>query len=75
VAKEGRLQQAIAAGKPAQEILVDFYLRALSRPPTAEEIDYWISAIDAVVSETERAERLEDFVWGLLNSREFMTNH
>jgi hypothetical protein len=73
-APDGRLHRLIAAGKSDDEIVTDFYLRALGRPPTEAERDYWRQRL-AGADKAERAERLEDVVWSLLNCSEFSTNH
>jgi hypothetical protein len=73
-ASAGRLHQQIEAGASDRDIVNDFYLRALSRWPTDAEQKFWqreLSGIDP----TERAQRLEDFVWSLLNCIEFTTIH
>jgi hypothetical protein len=48
------------------------YLHTLSRPPTPAEATEWKSL---VATSTNRAEALEDLLWALLNSREFVFNH
>jgi hypothetical protein len=70
----GRLHASLNGGSSNEEIVREFYLRALGREPSAGELSWWRSELAA--SETrERRTRLEDFVWGLMNSREFTTNH
>ena len=73
-APDGRLQSHIAAGLTDEKILTDFYLRAFSRPPTEVELNHWQKRL-ASASKSERAEGLEDIVWGLLNCSEFCLNH
>ncbi len=59
--------------KPApEEIVENLYLRALCRPPTAEESSRWTAELK--LSESPR-EAAEDLFWALLNSREFAFNH
>ena len=72
-ANEGRLRKLIDAGKSNDEIIRDFYLRALSRSPSQAEMAYWQSQLP--ISATPRLDALEDFVWGLLVCSEFVTNH
>jgi hypothetical protein len=74
VAQEGRLHRLLSAGKSADEILADFYYRALGRAPTEVERDYWRQHM-AAAGASERVELLEDVVWSLLNCSEFNTNH
>jgi hypothetical protein len=73
-AHDGRLHRLIGVDKSDDEILTEFYLRALGRRPSAAECDFWRQRL-AGVGKGERAELLEDIVWSLLNSREFSTNH
>jgi hypothetical protein len=48
------------------------YLRAYCRYPTADETAFW----QQVLSESpDPTEGLEDMVWAILNSREFVMNH
>lgn len=70
----GRLQQSLAAGRTDAEILSDFHWRALCRGPTDEQLARWSASIDSE-DLPKRAERLEDFVWSLLNSPQFSQNH
>ena len=58
--------------KSTSEIVDELILRALTRLPTTEEAAYWKSTIDQAAN---RQEALEDFLWTLLNSREFAFNH
>jgi hypothetical protein len=74
VSREGRLHRLIAAGKSNADIVREFYMAALSRPPTEREHQYWHERF-AEIEANERTSVLEDFVWGLLNCREFVTNH
>jgi hypothetical protein len=57
---------------PAGAIVEEMYLRALSRPPTPKETAHWSAAL---VGATDRRQILEDVLWALLNSREFVFNH
>ncbi len=71
----GRLHMLINEGVSTDEIINTFYLVALSRPPTADELTGWLDRIGPTAAEQERAARLEDFLWALLNCHEFSTNH
>lgn len=73
-AREGRLHRLIDAGKPDQQIVAEFYVRALGRPPTTAERDLWRQRLGQTDT-TERNEMLEDLVWSLLNCSEFAMNH
>ena len=71
-AKTGRLNRLLSAETPASQIVAEFYLVAFSRRPSKIEYRYWHQQLEA--AENQR-DFLEDFVWGLLTSREFVTNH
>jgi hypothetical protein len=71
---DGHLQRLLRAGATNADIVEDFFLRGLSRPPTAEERMHWCARIAASSAE-EHAERCEDFVWSLLKSGAFIENH
>jgi hypothetical protein len=73
-AGDGRLHQLILDGRTDEEIVREFYLLALSRFPSESEAAYWLAQL-ASESAHERTERLEDFLWSLLNCEEFTTNH
>jgi len=70
----GRLAQALAAGKTDRELIESFYLLALSRRPSQTEQNEWLMRIQTA-NASERQSRLEDFLWALLNCKEFRTNH
>ena len=53
------------------EILEQFYLAALSRKPTEQEIQHWTKQLDSADKEEQF---LEDFVWGLTTCAEFVSN-
>ncbi len=69
-----RLKQMLALKKSDSQIVKAFYLRAFSRTPTLVEQEKWESKL-ASKDESDCRERLEDFVWAILSSREFMENH
>jgi hypothetical protein len=71
----GRLQRLLAAGRSDDEIVDEFYLRALVRAPSDPERAFWRHRLGQAKIPQERESILEDFVWSLLNSREFLTNH
>ena len=70
-----RLSKLISAGKSPTEIVGQFYLVALSRHPNDRETQHWKKQLDAITTADGKREFLEDFVWGLLICREFVTNH
>lgn len=73
-AGDGRLNGRIDAGADDGEVVREFYLRALSRPPSPAEWEHWQRELQGADAR-QRRERMEDFLWSLLNCREFSTNH
>jgi len=72
--EQGRLARLHRSGASTAEIIEEFYLVAFSRPPTDKERSYWLLQLE-VGDPNFQQPALEDFVWGLLNSQEFLTNH
>ncbi len=70
---DGRLHRHISNGSSDEAIIRDLYVRAFCRPPSEAELSQWLRRV-ADVDERERCRKLEDFVWSLLNSRQFMEN-
>jgi hypothetical protein len=67
-----RFRQALAAGRPVEELISELYLAALSRPPSAEEL---AAAVDQVAGAKDPASGVEDVCWALLNADEFVFQH
>ena len=72
---DGRLARLIADGSAPTDIIETFYWRALSRPPSARERQYWKRELEQAKNSDESRRILEDVVWSLLTCREFVTNH
>ncbi|MEO8496335.1 MAG: DUF1553 domain-containing protein [Planctomycetota bacterium] len=72
--EQGRLSQLIRSNADPAVIVAEFYVAALGRLPSDDERTYWMAQLGSVESESNRP-ALKDFVWGLLNSQEFLTNH
>jgi Protein of unknown function (DUF1553)/Protein of unknown function (DUF1549) len=71
-APRGRVQQLIQSNKPDAEVIEELYLATLTRKPTPMEQN----DADALIRTAKsRAEGIEDVMWGLLNSREFLFVH
>ena len=68
----GNLARMIAEGKSDDEIVEHFYLASLTRQPTPAEKDMCQTAITKASS---RRAGLENVVWALLDSNEFLYNH
>ena len=73
-AETGRLQRWLRQGLSNEEIVDRFYRLSLARGPGPDEQKMWSAAL-ASDDPKQREQMLEDFVWSLLSSREFTTNH
>lgn len=67
--KENCVSRLLANGKSNREILEELYWIALTRAPTELELRDLVRLLDG--AEDRRAE-LEDILWGLLNSKDFL---
>jgi hypothetical protein len=56
------------------EIVKQLYLSALCREPTAKELTSLTAMLKEAAAESSRREAVEDLVWGVLTSREFVFN-
>ena len=68
----GRLPALLKADKSDEEIIRIFYRSAFGRLPTADEQQ---AAGKLVLRAPTRKEGLEDLLWSLCNSKEFLFNH
>lgn len=68
-ANDNRIGKLIAAGKTDAEMLDEFYLAALSRPPTSAEVS---KLLEYVRTAKDRRAAWEDVVWAVVNSKEFL---
>ncbi len=66
---DNRLGRLLDAGRMTTEIIDELYWTALSRGPSQEELAAAAAHIDSAGS---RREHLEDLLWALTNSREFL---
>jgi hypothetical protein len=65
----GRLARQLAAKRPHDEIVTELYLAALSRRPSAAELDAWRRQR---AEATDAKSFYEDLLWSLLNSKHFL---
>jgi hypothetical protein len=69
---EGRVAKLVKDKVPPEKAVEELYLTALARYPNAEEKS---QALAYLADKKDQRHGLEDLVWALLNSREFMFNH
>ncbi len=69
---DSRLDTLVSEGKSPMEIVNEFYLAALSRPPTDTEQEFWKQHINTTASANSQKAVLEDMVWSLLTCNEFV---
>jgi len=68
-----RLQRLLKSGKSDREIVEEIYLAALSRPPTEDENKRLLEYIGK--DKKARAQAVQDVMWAILNTKEFLFNH
>jgi hypothetical protein len=68
----GRVEKLVAGKSAPKDAVEQLYLATLSRPPTAAEA---AKAAGWLASATSPREGLQDLLWALLNSREFLFDH
>jgi hypothetical protein len=71
-AGNGRAARLVQEKAPPEKAVEELYLAAFARYPTAEEK---ATAAAYVAAQKETRRGLEDVLWALLNSREFLFNH
>lgn len=71
-AGDGRIAKFVKDKKPPADAIDELYLSSLSRPPTAAEKNKTLGYVD---QQANKQQALEDVLWALLNSKEFMFNH
>lgn len=68
------IEKLLGAKATPEQIVDDVYLSALSRLPSAGEREQMVAILKATPEAEQRA-ALEDLLWGVLSSREFLFNH
>ena len=71
-AGEGRVAKLVKAKAMPERALEELYLAAFARQPTAQERQ---TALDYLRRQPNLQRGLEDLLWTLVNTREFMFNH
>ena len=69
---EGRVARLIKEKLTDEQAIEELYLAALGRLPTPEELG---KSVIYVAGGPNRQQSLEDVLWSLLNSKEFLFNH
>ena len=69
---DGRIAKLVKGKMTPEQALEDLYLAAFARQPTAQERQ---TALGYLSRQPDLRRGLEDILWALLNSREFMFNH
>ncbi len=67
--RDNRLQKLVDGGRPTYELVDELYWVALSRAATPEERQASAAHVD---SQSDRRPGLEDVLWALMNSKEFL---
>ena len=73
-AKEGIVAQLLAAKTPPPALIQELYLAAFGRFPNEREIQQSVEFL-AAAGEADQRTAVEDVLWTLLNSKEFIFNH
>jgi hypothetical protein len=68
----GRVAHLVQSKTPPEKAVEELYLAAFARHPDAEELR---KALLYLARQKDQRRGLEDLVWALLNTREFMFNH
>lgn len=68
----GRIEKYAKAKRAVKELIVELYLVTVSRTPREEEVS---KSAEWIASAKDQREGLQDLLWALLNSREFLFNH
>jgi hypothetical protein len=67
--KHNRVTRLIDSGESDREIVEELFWTALTRAPTQAEMGALLAALGAA---KDRRAELEDILWGLMNSKEFL---
>ncbi len=67
-----RLAKMLQSGADDEKIFEEFYLAALGRPPSGDEVR---ELKEILTQRDDREAGLREFVWALISAREFAENH
>ncbi len=71
-AGDGRVAKLMKEKKPLKEAIEELYLAAYSRLPRPEELSRSLGVVNGLEN---KQQGLEDVLWVILNTKEFMFNH
>ncbi|QDU28143.1 hypothetical protein ETAA8_32430 [Anatilimnocola aggregata] len=69
----GKIATLVKEKRPAKEIIDELYLGALARFPNADELTKTHTFVESLPADKQQ-QALEDILWAVLNTREFMFN-
>jgi hypothetical protein len=72
--KNNRVSRWLKENTPAEQMVEEAYLLSLSRLPSEAEKSKMVAAIESAEASDKRS-AIEDSLWALLSSREFLFNH
>jgi hypothetical protein len=71
-ASGGRVEGLASADRPPKDVCEELYLAAFSRHPTEDEV----AGVEQYIAKAEnRSAGLQDVLWSIFNSKEFVFNH
>jgi hypothetical protein len=73
VSAKGRVARLAKSDAKPEQIIEELYLVCFARLPDAEELKLALSAF--IAKDATRQTAVEDILWSLLNSAEFVFNH
>jgi hypothetical protein len=74
-AGDGLIDRGVKAKRPHAELIDEMYLGALTRYPTDDEKQRMLAVVGQSQDEQTTRAALEDVLWTLLNSKEFLFSH
>ncbi|MDA0809567.1 MAG: DUF1549 and DUF1553 domain-containing protein [Planctomycetota bacterium] len=69
---KGRIAKLMADKKPIPEMIDSIYLNAYARRPSDQELSTTVGYVEA---QENKQQALEDVLWTVINSKEFLFNH
>ena len=69
---QGTVGRLLKEKKPTADVVAELYLMTVCRPPSADELHDAAALIDGA---KKKQPVVEDLLWTLLNSKEFLFNH